>query len=55
MAPIPDGWKHCALAESAADKPYYDTMAYAVDYECYGGDLLTAPNFGCVQWEGSAE
>lgn len=27
------------------------TIAVAVDYEAYGARLVTAPHFGCVQFE----
>lgn len=41
----------CLLAASSrnqADRP--ETLAVALDYEGYGGRLLTTEDFGCVQF-----
>lgn len=43
---------NCLLAESSrsyADHP--ETLAVALDYEGYGGRLLTTEDFGCVQFD----
>jgi hypothetical protein len=49
---ISEGFRACALARSTAgEKRAESTLAYAVDHEAYVANLLTAPEFGCVQFE----
>ena len=49
---VPSSYGFCEITASGNDKPEYpETLAYGLDYEDYGGILVTAPNFGCVQYE----
>ncbi len=43
------GWGECQLARP--HEPHPTTKAIAFDHERYEANLLTAPDFGCVQWE----
>lgn len=47
-----DGYRVCRLADSDGVRPCNEqTKAYAIDAESFIGNLLTAPDFGCVQFE----
>ena len=52
-----DGWSQCLLAAAGQSQDSYEkdvhptTRAVALDREHYQADLLTAPDFGCTQWE----
>lgn len=45
-------WAGCDRADSWNEKRYPYTKAVASDAELYHAVLHTAPDFGCVQWEG---
>jgi hypothetical protein len=46
------GYGRCVIAAGYAGEPDIDdVMAYATDSEDYEAQLMTKPNFGCVQWE----
>jgi hypothetical protein len=46
-------WRGCTLAHSSNGRPIHkNSLAVALDGEACHGGLATAPNFGCVQWEG---
>lgn len=44
-------WGWCDLAESGDGKPLQVTKAYARDMEMYCASLITAKDFGCIQFE----
>lgn len=45
---------HCRLGSSVEGEPEEKaSLAYALNYEGPAG-LVTASNFGCVQWEGKS-
>jgi len=48
----PPGFRECSLcftSDGIAESP--DTLAYAMDNECYYACFVTNENFGCNQWE----
>jgi hypothetical protein len=48
-----NSWRICDLTVlRGGDAPKYpESRAYAEDAESYRAWLVTAPDFGCVQWE----
>lgn len=49
---LPKGWHYCRMTISASDEPEQPTtLAFALDHESYKAELLTAPAFGCIQFE----
>lgn len=47
-----DGRGHCERAESEDGQPVdKDSLAYTEDGESYRAILITAPDFGCVQFQ----
>jgi hypothetical protein len=48
-------WGLCLLTVYGRNVSYAyshpDSLALAHDHEDYGAELLTRPDFGCVQWE----
>lgn len=48
--PLREDWHVCRKAESH-DGQHGDTLAFAVGTDGYHDVLLTAPEFGCVQWQ----
>ena len=49
-------YRECHIFESRNGQPENQKpMAYAIDQEAYAATLLTAPTFGCPQWEAKEE
>lgn len=48
----PKDWAGCELADSDNGRKHKHSLAKAMDAEMYHAVLQTAPDFGCVQWEG---
>jgi hypothetical protein len=44
-------WGYCRLAASTNFKANVTTLAYAEDAEGYRASFVTAPDFGCIQFE----
>lgn len=50
---LPQFWGECELGVSNDGERYHnESKAFALDGERYGANLATAPDFGCVQWDG---
>lgn len=55
--PSPKTWKACAQTHSVYGKParLEQGRSIAQDYESYEAILMTAPDFGCNQWQARDE
>ncbi len=52
---IPAGWRVCQKTESEEDEPIMETRAMALaPHDRNWAILVTAPDFGCLQFEESA-
>lgn len=49
--PFVDGFGSCDLAVAKGQPQSPQTLAWAEDYEGYGANLRTRPEFGCILWE----
>lgn len=48
----PQGYRECRLTLTSNNRHEYpQTLAFSLDDEYYAALLVTAPDFGCVQWE----
>lgn len=49
------GWGVCAMTRYGPEYAHPESLALSTDHEDYGAELVTRPDFGCVQWQPQPE